>query len=1257
MNGRATDWRGHEELVAIVRRVRRRWRLKVALRGAAAMLGAALVIFLISAFLLDRLAFSPVAVITARVILAVAALALLVGFLFLPLRRRVTDDQVALYLEEHEPTLRSSLISALTAGEPDSALSPALARRTIETALERCRAVEGGLRVERKPLRQSAGLLGGVTVAGILLFLLGPAFVQFGARAIFLPLRSAEAAPVFRILVQPGDTSLARGADLQVVAALAGFTSEQVDLVMRSSADSLVQRVPMLPSPGGAGYEVRLFDLNSATQYYVEAASVRSPAFRVEVLDLPYVDAIDLELRFPRYTGLETRVIEDGGDVAAPIGTVVQVRARATMPVEGARLVMGDGVTVELSADSAGGLVGEFTVRESGIYHIELDDGAAGTTVGSPQYLIDALDNVRPTVQISRPGRDMHVTLVDEVFLEATAQDDYGISTLELVYSVNGGPEQTVPLYQGGGLTEVSAGHTVYLEELDLEVGDFISYFARVSDAGVGAREPVSSDIYFLEMRPFGRNYRQAESGGGGGGGGGGDTDAQLSQRQRQLISATFNLIRDREEYSQQEFTQNMATLAEAQKTLQQQALTLAQRLANRGVGQDSALRTIVRALPQAAAEMADAADQLEAHRIEEALPPEQRALLHLQRAEAAFREVQVQMGQGGGGGGGADAQDLADLFGLELDKLQNQYETVQRGGQQSAANQAQMDEIAARVRELARRLERENERLREAMANQARNGNAAANQRALAQETEEEARRLERLSREQSRPDLAESARQLQEAADAMRRAAAESRTGNTGAGREALDRLRQAGRRLEQSQRDAAGGRAQQIASQARELAEEGRQIRQEMDRLPDAADRANEGRRLADRKEEQAEQVEQLQRRIEELSADARADQPDMSRRLQEASESVRRNRLPEAIRASRAATSPNAPREYVNQFEAQIVRALEELEQLTDQASRSFRPGEEEGGEASLDRARDLVRGLESMRERTRQSMGTQMSNREGGQEGPGGAPQAGGEQGGEEGGSEASGRLGGRPEGEQEGEQEGENGASGGGQSEGRAAGGGAPGTEGEGGAEGQAGEQGQGGAQGQAGSEGEGGAQGEAGGNGQGGQQSQGAPGGDGAGAQGGDRQSGQAGGRLGGGPGADGRGRVGLGWSNGAPAPGSPDAEAVRQLRAEARQRLADARELRQELAEQGLDTGELDAAISQLQRLDDPGSYAGWDELEHIQAAIVDRVKEFEFSLRQTIEGEQTRRRFLSGSGEVPPEYREAVERYYRELSEGAR
>ena len=43
---------------------------------------------------------------------------------------------------------------------------------------------------------------------------------------------------------------------------------------------------------------------------------------------------------------------------------------------------------------------------------------------------------------------------------------------MELVYSVNGGEERTVRLVDGGGLRDVAAGHTFYLEELDLKAGE-----------------------------------------------------------------------------------------------------------------------------------------------------------------------------------------------------------------------------------------------------------------------------------------------------------------------------------------------------------------------------------------------------------------------------------------------------------------------------------------------------------------------------------------------------------------------------------------------------------------------------------------------------------------------------------------------------------------------------------------------------------------------------------------------------------------
>src|SRR5215510_8088169 len=66
-------------------------------------------------------------------------------------------------------------------------------------------------------------------------------------------------------------------------------------------------------------------------------------------------------------------------------------------------------------------------------------------------------------------------------------------------------------------------------------------------------------------------------------------------------------------------------------------------------------------------------------------------------------------MQQGGGGGGGAGnqyAEDLADLFELELDKLANQYEMQQRAMQQNGDNQ--IDQLVEKLKELARRQQQE---------------------------------------------------------------------------------------------------------------------------------------------------------------------------------------------------------------------------------------------------------------------------------------------------------------------------------------------------------------------------------------------------------------------------------------------------------------------------------------------------------------------------------------------------------------------
>ena len=172
-----------------------------------------------------------------------------------------------------------------------------------------------------------------------------------------------------------------------------------------------------------------------------------------------------------------------------------------------------------------------------------------------------------PTVSFAKPGRDTSVSAIEEVFVEAQAEDDFGVRDLDLVYSVNGGPEKTVKLFGGRSrLPEVTAGHTFFLEEFGVQPGDSVSYYAQALDSAAPGQRAMS-DLYFLRIRPFRRDFRQAPSMGGGGGmgGAGGAQVEALSEQQRQIISATFNVQRDRRKLTPAKLRENSTVVSLSQ--------------------------------------------------------------------------------------------------------------------------------------------------------------------------------------------------------------------------------------------------------------------------------------------------------------------------------------------------------------------------------------------------------------------------------------------------------------------------------------------------------------------------------------------------------------------------------------------------------------------------------------------------------------------------------------------------------------------
>src|SRR5437870_9464179 len=95
-------------LRGVVRGVRRRWRLKHALAGAAITAAGTYVVYLLTAWSLYSANYSDAAVIAGRLVCVLALLGLALWFIVRPLRPRIPDEQAALYVDEHEPSLEGA---------------------------------------------------------------------------------------------------------------------------------------------------------------------------------------------------------------------------------------------------------------------------------------------------------------------------------------------------------------------------------------------------------------------------------------------------------------------------------------------------------------------------------------------------------------------------------------------------------------------------------------------------------------------------------------------------------------------------------------------------------------------------------------------------------------------------------------------------------------------------------------------------------------------------------------------------------------------------------------------------------------------------------------------------------------------------------------------------------------------------------------------------------------------------------------------
>ncbi|MFO0869354.1 MAG: hypothetical protein U0935_10520 [Pirellulales bacterium] len=995
-----------QRLRRILDRVDRRCRLVrscqwlTALWGAAAVLTAGLWYLQVDRHLVLAYAVPTLGLTTA----------VLCGVTLVMLRRVPRRDQeLAQRIEALYPDLGSRLRTALeqVPTVPGGRLGY-LQRRVVQEALEHAQRRDWRQIVSPGRLRSTLGIQF-ASLASFLVLLTGLALAD-------RPPSSARSSPASVVdvaadsspthwLVEPGDVEVEQGSSLPVLARAQGRVPLTATLLYQTSA-GVTAEIPLSASLGEPVFGARIPLVDEPLEYRITSEQGDSAAYRVKVFTYPRLERADAHLEYPAYTQLPARDLEDIRSLTAVRGTRLQLRCRLNKPVATAVLVSASGDAPDseplaLTATPADPTmyVVTLTLTESRRLRLELTDDAGRGSAKPYTFRFQVLPNQLATIKPKQPGRDTEVSALEEIDLAAEMQDDFGLQRYGLAFTLgDGGAVEIILGQQIAGRQRIDARHLLALEELSAQPDQLLSYYWWAEDFDDdGQVRRSESDLYFAEVRPFEEIFRQGETPPGGqqqrsprqsqqsGGQGQNAQDAQqLAQLQKDIINATWKLLRRTvEEKRAEAFAADLEQVRLSQDAARQQAASLAERITDAQAQEHVA--TVLEQMSRASEQLSAA--QQDAYRLplNDALRSEQAAYQGLLRLRAREHEVVRQQQNSSSSSASASSaarsqQQRAQLQQLNLRDEENRYEQQRSAAEQQAETQEEREnrQILNRLRELARRQHDLNERLKELQT--------ALEAAADPQQREEVRRQLQRLQDEQrqimqdtdelrdrmdqpenqqrmteERQQLEETREQVRRSSEALRQERVSQAAASGTRAENQLDELRdefrrRAAQRFTEEMREMRDA-ARQLDDTQRQLAEQMQEL--ETPPMPATPSLRDDNRKeaVADALEQQRQRLSTLQEQMRDTIERAETTEPILSQRLYDSARNLRDQSLDRALQETERALRQGQLGQ-AQQREPEARTGLRELREGIERAASGVLGDETE----ALRRAREELRSL-------------------------------------------------------------------------------------------------------------------------------------------------------------------------------------------------------------------------------------------------------------------------------------------------------
>ena len=441
----------------------------------------------------------------------------LIFWVLRPATQSVQDEELAAFVEKQFPELNERLISTVEfEQEPDSSASPVMKKWLLQETVNYSKKVDFSDAVDASRAVRHCWWGGIACLALILpLLIVGDAYAVLFSR-FMNPWGNYERVQNLILVIEEGDRVVAEKSDVTIEAKVRwrfqkGTIPESAWLESTTDAGATDAR-RLDWNAETESFKGTLSRVESSFSYHVAAKRSQTQSYRIDVVPLPKIEELQIEISPPAYTGQPAQFHDLAlGEIMVIEQSNWDISARFNKPVETAEILwldgdltgkdkldsdtLADGTPIisktdfPLSADRMTAALNEVLVLDSpsGRFAIRATDenGLASETNIIRRLTIIA--DTAPLIQFADHEQNAAVKPDDIIDLPVTVTDDFGIETLELHYEFKRSEaftEKGILLAEGfrSGHQQLAHSFRVDLSPFKLEPGMLLSLRGRATD-------------------------------------------------------------------------------------------------------------------------------------------------------------------------------------------------------------------------------------------------------------------------------------------------------------------------------------------------------------------------------------------------------------------------------------------------------------------------------------------------------------------------------------------------------------------------------------------------------------------------------------------------------------------------------------------------------------------------------------------------------------------------------------------------------